>query len=181
MFFYEQAQVPDANVVLSLALTRKSPNVLVTARVWDKANPDTVLFERCVEDTPGIDPALTSAQLQTLSGMNLTLYPDITEAPFTGGAALIGVWQYNYDGLQPAAVVTFDNFEIRKYEVPAMGIASAVRLSWPAPAGVNWTVQGAPTVLGPWQPVEDLALPGIQHMTVPMSSPARIFRLIQAP
>lgn len=95
-----------------------------------------------------MDPALTSAELQSLSGMNLTLSPDITEAPFTGGAALIGVFQYNEDGLQPAAVATFDNFEIRNYEVPSVGIARAVRLMWPA-TGMNYAVEAAPTVLGP--------------------------------
>jgi hypothetical protein len=180
MFFYEEAQVPDNNVVLSLALTRASANVLVTARVLDKAHPNSVLYERCVEDTPGIDPALTSAQLLALSGMNLTLSPDLTEAPFTGGAALIGVWQYNYDGLQPAAVVTFDNFEMRKDEVPSVSIARAVRLTWPA-TGMNYAVEAAPTVLGPYAPVEDLTMPGFEQMTIPMSGPARFFRLIQAP
>ena len=181
MFFYEKAQVPDTNVVLSLALTKAKTNVWLTARVWDKANPDTVLYERSVVDTPGIDPALTAAELQTLSGMNLTLSPDITEAPFNGGAALIGVFQYNYDGQQPAAMATFDNFEIRKYEVPVVGTARGLIVSWPTPASVNWTVQGAPTLQGPWAPVEDLTMPGFNQMTVPMSSPAGFFRLIQAP
>jgi hypothetical protein len=181
MFFYEKAQVPDTNVVLSLALTKASANVLVTTRLWDKANPDSVLYERSVVDTPGIDPALTSVELQALSGMSLTLSPDIKEAPFTGGAALIGVFQYNDDGQQPGAVATFDNFEIRKDEVPVVGIARAARLSWPAPAGVNWIVQGAPKVQGPYMPVEDLEMPGIQQMTVPMGDPMRFFRVIPAP
>jgi hypothetical protein len=154
--------------------------VWITARIWDKANPNTVLYERSVVDTPGIDAALTSAELQTLSGMNLTLSPDITEAPFTGGAAGVGVFQYNYDGQQPAAVATFDNLETRKYEVPVVGIAQTFRLSWPT-TGMNFGVEAAPTVNGPWLPVEDLAMPGIQQMTVPMNGPSQFFRLQPAP
>jgi hypothetical protein len=180
MFFYEKAQVPDTNVVLSMALTKAKTSVWVTARVCDKANPETVLYERSVVDTPGIDPSLTSAELQDLSGMSLTLSPDITGAPFTGGAALIGVFQYNHDGQQPAAVATFDNFEIRKYEVPSVGIARAVRLTWPA-TGMNYSVEAAPTVLGPYAPVQELSLPGMQQMTLPASEPAQFFRLIQSP
>jgi len=181
MFFYEAAQVQDTNVVLSLALTKCRTNVVVTARIWDKVNHDTVLYERSVVDTPGIDPALTTAELQNQSGMNFALCPDIAEAPFTGGGAFIGLFQYNYDGQQPAAVATFDNFEIRKYEVPVLGITRAVRLSWPAPAGVDWTVLSAPTVQGPWLPVEDLAIPGIQQITVPASDPMQVFQLVPAP
>ncbi len=181
MFFYEKAEVPNANVVLSLALTKSKANVIVTTRILDKANPDVVLYERSFVDTPNPDPALTSAELQSLSGMSLTLSPDITEAPITGGGACIGVWQYNDDGQQPAAVATFDNFEVRKFEVPAVGIAQAVQLSWPAPAGVNWTVEGAPTVQGPWVPVEELVLPGLQQMTVPANDLMRVFHLLQAP
>ncbi|MBI2924636.1 MAG: hypothetical protein HYY24_02905 [Verrucomicrobia bacterium] len=179
MFFYEKAQVPDTNVVLSLALTKAAANIVVAARLWDKANPDTVLYERSVVDTPGSDPALTSAELQTLSGMNLTLSPDTTEAPFTGGGALIGVFQYNSDGLQPAAVATFDNFEIGKYEVPSVGIARAVRLTWPDLG--SYAVESAPTVNGPWLPVQDLEVPGMKQMVVRASSPAHFFRLRQAP
>ena len=181
MFFYEKTTAPDTNVVLSLALTKAKTNVVITSRVWDKAKPDTVLYERSVVDTPGIDPALTPAELRNLSGMDLILSPDITETPFTGGGAFIGVFQYNYNGLQPAADATFDNFEVRNYEVPAVGIVQAVRLSWPTPPGVNWTVQAAPTVLGPFVPTEDSAMPGMQHVTVPAVSSTQFFRLQPAP
>lgn len=154
--------------------------MVVTARVWDKADPDTVLYERRVEDTPGVDPALTSAELPTLSGMSLTLSPDIPEAPFTGGGALIGVFQYNHDGQQPAAVATFDHFEIRQYEVPSVGIAQAVQLTWPA-TGIDYAVEGAPSVPGPWLPMQESALPGMQQMTLPAREPVQFFRLRQAP
>ncbi len=62
-----------------------------------------------------------------------------------------------------------------------MGITTATQLTWPAPAGVNWMVLSAPTVQGPWLPVEDSETPGFSQMTVPMSGPAGFFRLIEAP
>jgi hypothetical protein len=46
---------------------------------------------------------------------------------------------------------------------------------------MNYAVEAAPTVLGPYAPVDDLTLPGFEQMTIPMSGPARFFRLRQAP
>jgi hypothetical protein len=75
----------------------------------------------------------------------------------------------------------FDNFVLRLHEVPPLGIAPAVQLSWPGPAGVNFAVEAAPTVLGPWLPVPALPMPCMQNSTVPLSQPAQFFRLRQAP
>ncbi len=60
-------------------------------------------------------------------------------------------------------------------------IARAAQLAWPAPTGVNYIIEGAPTVQGPWLPVQDLAVPGLNQMTVPMNGPAQFFRLAPAP
>jgi hypothetical protein len=181
MFFYREVQTPDTNVILTLALTRANPDVVITARVLDKTNPNSVFYECSVVDTPNADPALTSAELLSLSDMSLATCPDVPGAPFTTAGAPIGVWQYNYDGLRPPAVATFDNLELRKYQIPQLGITRAVRLSWPAPAGVNWSVRAAPTVQGPWLPVQELELPGIQTLTVPLGNGTRFFRLWEAP
>jgi hypothetical protein len=178
VFSYEKVQAPDTNVILGLALTRNNPNVVVTARVLDKSNPNTVLYERSVVDTPGADPALTSAEFLNLSGMDLAMDPDLEGAPFTTARVVVGVWQYN-DGTLPEAVATYDNLELRKYETPPLGIAHAVALTWPD-AG-SFTVEAAPTVNGPWLPVQDLAMPGMKQRTVRASSPAEFFRLRQAP
>ncbi|MEK7684435.1 MAG: hypothetical protein AAB466_03320 [Verrucomicrobiota bacterium] len=62
-----------------------------------------------------------------------------------------------------------------------VGIERAVQLTWPAPAGMNYAVEGGPTVQGPWLPVQDPVLPGLQQMTVPATEAARYFRLRQAP
>jgi hypothetical protein len=181
MFSCERVQLPDANVVLSLALTRANTNVVVTARVLDGSHPATVLYEHSVVDTPEADHALTSAEFSTLSGMDVPLYPDVTGTLSTTARPGIGVFQYNSDGSQPTAVAIFDNLELRSYEVPSLGITRAVRLSWPASATLAYAVEGAPTVNGPWLPVRDSPLPGMEQMTVPASSSAQFFRLRQAP
>jgi hypothetical protein len=165
-------------VILTLALTRRDPNVVVTTRILSKSNPGAVLYERSVVDTPGLDPALTSEEFLRLSGINLSLHADLAGAPFTAAGVTVGLFQYN-DGTLPAAIATYDNLELRKYEIPPLGITSAVRLSWPAVE--SYSVLGAPTVNGPWLPVNDTARPGMRQMTVPLDSPAQFFRLIQAP
>jgi len=46
---------------------------------------------------------------------------------------------------------------------------------------VNYTVEGAPTVQGPWSRVQYPAMPGMQQMTFPASDLNGFFRLVQAP
>ena len=95
-----------------------------------------------------------------------------------------GMWldlaQYT-DGTQPAAVAVFDNVELRAYEVPQDSIGQAVQITWPAPSGVNYALEAAPTVQGPFLPVQQLALPGLQKQTVPLSGAAQFFRVVEAP
>ena len=98
----------------------------------------------------------------------------------SGNTPWLAVFQYT-DGTLPAAEATFDNFELRTYEVPQVGIERAVQLTWPAPAGMNYTVEGGPTVQGPWLPVNDVATPGLKQMTVPANDVMKFFRLQQAP
>jgi hypothetical protein len=179
MFSYEKVQLPDSNVVLSLAMTKVNTNLVVTGRVLDKSNPNLVLYGRSFVDTPGADPALTSQEFLDLSGMQLALYPDLAGAPITTANGVVGVFQYNPDGQQPAAVVTFDNLELWKYEVPPLGIGQAVALTWPDVG--SYSVEAAPTVQGPWLPVDDAVSPGMKQTTVPAGQPVQFFRLRQAP
>ncbi len=179
VFFYEKTAIKNTNVVLSLALTQEQPNLVVTARVLDKDNQEAVLYQRSVLDTPQADPTLTSAELLALSGMNLDIVPDVADAPITSGDAVcLDAWQYT-DGTQPTLEVTYANLELRTYEVPQLTIARAVQVSWPAPAGA-YTLEWAPTVQGPWMPVQNLAPPGLQRVTIPISGPAGFFRAVQA-
>lgn len=181
MFFFQEVVLPDTNVILSLALTRTNLNVVITARVLTKGSPGSVLYARSVVDTPNADPALTSAEFLSLSGLSLGLSFDLVAAPFFTARAGIGVWQYNNDGQRPAAEAVFDNLELRKYEVPEFNIARAVHLSWPVPAGVTYSVETALAIRGPWWPVQELAIPGLQCLTVPHSKDAGFFRLRPAP
>lgn len=177
----EQVAIKNRNVVLSLALTRVDPNMVVTVRVLDKDNQEAVLYQRSVVDTPEADPTLTSAQIFAMSGMNLTVFSDDIEPPLTSGAGIaLSAWQYT-DGNQPELDVTYDNLELRTSEIPPLVIERAVRVSFPESTTVNYAVQAAPTVQGPWLPVQDRIIPGLQTMTLPANSPAQFLRLIQAP
>ena len=137
-FLHERALTQNTNVVLALGLTRVSPNLILTARILDKANHDAVLYERSVVDTPSVDRTLTAAELEAASGMRLKAASDIQAAPWiSGGLVLLDVWQYNYDGRQPAALATFDNFELWTYRVPITRYVDASSAN-PAPPYTNW-------------------------------------------
>lgn len=173
-----KAQVRNTNVVLALALTRVSSSIALTGRVLDKADPTSVLGQCSAMDTPNVDATLNTDQLQALTGMNLLLDADIG-APFTSFAVYLGAGQ-DTDGHQPAVLATFDNLELRTSEIPPLGIEHAVRLTWPA-TGMNYAVEAASSVQGPYLPFQDLATPGVNQMTVPVSDLMRFFRLQQAP
>jgi hypothetical protein len=173
----DKTTIKTTNVVLALALTRVQTNLVVTARVLDKDNQGAVLFERSVVDTPGVDPTLTTAEFEALTGMRLQWWKDLKEAPlFSGDSFNLEIFQCN-DGAQPAAEVIFDNLELRACEIPQIGIAQAARLTWPAAATVDFAVEYAPTVNGPWLPLNDQSLPGLKQMTVPANRDMQFFRL----
>jgi len=181
-FLVDKVTTKTTDVVLVLALTPVGQNVVVTAKVLDKAD-GAVLHQSSVVDTPASDPALTRDEVAQLTGGILLddLRSDPSGAPWTSGVAfLLGVFQ-NTDGTLSAAEATFDNFELRTYEVPPVGIERTVQLTWPAPAGMNYAVEGAPTVQGPWLPIDDVATPGLKQMTVPANDIMKFFRLQQAP
>jgi hypothetical protein len=182
VFSCERAAVMNTNVVLALALTPLPPNVVITARVLDKTDTNTVLYQLRVVDTPDGDPSLTMDQFQALTGMQwLDLVPDQMGEPFMPPYwVALGVFQ-NTDGNQPVPTATFDNLELRTSEIPGVGIERAVRLRWPASATINYAIEGAPTLQGPWMPVQDTAVPGMNQMTVPANDIMGFFRLRQAP
>ena len=182
MFSCERAAVRNSNVVLAFAMTRAKQNLILTARVLDKTNQNAVLYERTVVDTPLVDHSLTTAEFQAITGMPLSLVAEGNFGPTMSGDLVgLDIWQYNYDGQQPAAEATFDNLELRTSEVPGVSIGRAVRLRWPASSTLNYAVEGAPTAQGPWLPVQDPVLPGFQQMTVPANDIMGFFRLRQAP
>jgi hypothetical protein len=181
IFACEKAAIRNSNVILALAVTRVKPNLVVTARLLDKLDPSKVMYQRIVVDTPNADPTFNAAQFRALTGMTWRdLGPDAAGAPFTSFGPALGVFQYT-DGNKPAVLANFDNLELRTSEVPRVGIESAMRLTWPASASVNWSVEGAATTQGPWLPVQDSLAPGVQQVTVPADEDMKFFRLRQAP
>ncbi len=168
----------NTNEVLVLALTPAGSNVILTARVLDKSNGGAVLYERSIVDTPASDPSLNSVQIAEITDMTFpNPLPDPSGAPRTSGKApWLGVFQYT-DGTLPAAEATFDNCELRTYEVPQVAIQSTVQLAWPAVAGMNYAVEYAPSVSGPWLLLNDQAWPGLKQMTIPANQNQQFFRL----
>jgi hypothetical protein len=47
--------------------------------------------------------------------------------------------------------------------------------------GLNYAVEAAPALQGPWLPVQNSALPGLEQMAVPANDIMKFFRLRQAP
>ena len=187
---FESAAVKNTNVVLVFALTRADPNVVLTGRLLDKDNPDTVLHRISVVDSPAADSTLTTEQVAALSGMWLTIGPDLNGVPYKSGNVLyLQSWQYN-NGTRPAAEVTYDNLEQRVLvgtaEIePVIGIEQAVRLTWMATYGVTYAVECAPTPQGPWSllslPIADGEIPGMKQVAVPHKQAMQFYRLVQAP
>ena len=64
--------------------------------------------------------------------------------------------------------------------MPQISVEPTVRLSWPG-TGMNFGVEAAPTVNGPWLPVQDSVPPCFEQMTLPQSAPMQFFRLVRAP
>jgi hypothetical protein len=176
-----EVSLRSTNVGLSIALTRDEANVIITTRVLDRANQNAVLFERSFVDTPQVDASLTKAQFVALTGittMNLAPDPGAPILSGSGGGVSVSLFP---DDHQPPVCATWDNFALQMQEVPPIAIGRSVRLTWPAPAGVNYGVEAAPTVQGPWLPVQELEMPGLQKLDVPQTKQAEFFRLRQTP
>lgn len=173
---HENVATPNGNVILSLALTRSQGNLLVTARVLDRANPDLVLYQRTVIDTPKADPSLTYPQMRAL-GMNLSVMPDRQESPmFIGDRVLLNSWQYTV-GTEPAVDVVYDNLEQWSYGTPQVGIERSVTLL--SPEGFDFQRASAPG--GPWSPAIEPGVTGIRRLSLPSDGQAEFFRAVPKP
>lgn len=177
LFAADSVPMRNTNVILSLAILNLEPNLVVTARVLDKSNPSTVLYERTVIDTPSIDASINTAQFQAITGMRLTdLSSDVAGKALSSFGSSLGVWQYS-DGSQGQAEATFDNLEVRTYEVPKVSVERAVRLTFPWRANAGYVVEAAPSVLGPFVPLSLPEMPGLQQVTVPATEDLKFFRV----
>ena len=168
----------NTDVVLVLALTPVAENVVIAARLLDKADGGRVVYQGTFVDTPGSEPTLTQAEVAQITGGRIwqDIRSDPSIAPWTSGTApVLGVFQ-DGDGTVPAAVATFDNLQFRTYELPQVTIDRGVRLSWPT-TGRNYVIYGAPTVLGPWLPVQAAVPPGFDQVYLPQDGTMGVFQL----
>lgn len=169
---WEEQEIKNENVVLSLAYTRLGDTLLITAKVLDKDASESVLFEATVKDTPALDPTLPSPR-------GLVGSQDVNGGlPWTTPIhAYVGFWHYT-DGNQGEARVVFDNFT---YELrPSFSIERAVRLTVPASIeGI--IVEWAPMFDGPWEPLSEevISRDGSSHLflVAPESDQMKYFRV----
>jgi hypothetical protein len=78
----------------------------------------------------GVSGSFTSTPSYTVKGILFTFQPDTEQSLYVGSS------------VGPAAVIAHGT-----------GTGSERQIRWPASAGANWTLESAPTVIGPWTPV----------------------------
>lgn len=166
-FFHDKVQIRDSNVVLSLAVTRMTPNAIVTIRILDKENNNAVLYERSAVDTPGTDRTLTRTELEAASGMHLHSGMDAGPPILSGTDVLLTVFQYN-DGTRPPAEVTYDNLERRTSAFPVWHPEIAIQapatpssklnLTLSAAPKSSWAIERALAPTGPWTDISTLVI-----------------------
>lgn len=165
-------------VVLAFALTAAGENLILTGRVFDKDNQNALLYQSSFVDTPAADPVMSNAEIKEKLGIDISFDPDgAGRPPMSGTTLAVGLFQ-NTDGTLELAEATFDNLELRTYDVPLLAIDKAVCVHWPASA-FPLTVEGAPAVQGPWLPVLQPVLESasVKQVVVPDSEAMRFFRL----
>ena len=163
-FFHDTALLKNTNVVLAVAVTRVSPNVIITTRVLDKTNDNAVLYERSVVDTPNVDRTLTETELESVSGMHLHTGSDVGPPLTSGTDVILTVFQYN-DGTRPAAEVTYDNLERWTstwrpeiaIQLPSTN-SPTVNLTLSADPNSSWAIERALEPGGPWTTLTDLLI-----------------------
>lgn len=173
--FWDAVSTKNQNVRIGLALTRSGDRLWITARVYDLDDNLSILYERTLVDGPGVDPSINS--------------PDVTGTETTNGIVSEAdpgppYFEYNLSGIgmwrpqEGHGEIVLDNYTHRLHGPPELGIASAIRLRFPA-SPLPFVVEGAPTVDGPWQIVDEpmLEVDGFTQMTVPTTDSMRCFRL----
>ena len=107
-FFYDITEgdwtETSENLTLSISMTGKGENVVMTVKVLDILNNNEVLFEQTSIDTPGADDFQTGT--------------DSPAGPFMGKPGNFVVLLYHNDtsGSLPASTVTLDNAKVFQYE-----------------------------------------------------------------
>ena len=144
----EPVTIRQTNVILSLAITRQNTTGVITVRVLDKDNPDTVLYSKMILDA---DPY------------------------FYGDSMELGVWP-KANLQHPVADATFDNYTWSIYDVPPINICRAMSISCAIPEHSMFSLETAPSVNGPWLPFKPSSS-GLLNITVPGGDGTQFFRL----
>ncbi len=182
-FFYTNQPIANQNVTLVLSLTRHGTNVEITARVLNKQNANSVLFEHTVTDTPQADPVLPNRAVRGFIGMDDTPGSPWPLLGSPGGVELTLSWFNSQHAPNPHAQVIYDNLELWQYESPHLTIQNAVVISWPVLQG-QFALYSVPSLTGSWAPVANPWMRtnnGVCEVSVATTDSARFFRLLLAP
>jgi len=138
----------------ALALTPVTPNLILTARILDKANQNAVLYERQHRRYATTwDPSLTEAEQQAVSGIAFEGGERYQAPPWTSGAGvLLNVFQYNYDGMQRRHTHV-RQCELWTYRVPIQRCVDAQNAANPLPPYTTWAT-AARVIQDAWTPAE---------------------------
>ncbi len=103
----EWTETPE-NITLSISMTGKGENVVMTVKVLDIENNNAVLFEQTSMDTPEADDFQSGA--------------DSPAGPFIGkpGNFVLLLYHNDTNGSLPASTVTLDNAKMFQYEASAV-------------------------------------------------------------
>lgn len=143
----KEALTSNTNVVLTLAVSRSGEDVNLTARVLDGVSGEVL------EELVALDPV----------GWN-------------SGVAPVLMLQTSSTPTPPPAEATFEDFELRTYDIPPVGICRAVQITVPCASGSSYTLESAPMPEGPWLPLNNPSSPGVQTFTTPAVKGAEFFR-----
>ena len=174
-FFEFPAPENYHNSTLSLSLTRLDRfELMIRTRILDRED-GSVLFDERVVDGPDADPALLDS-----THRDVVADPGRPWSALDRAALFLGE---NTDGEQPPVSASFANFTYEKSQRDFSGIEQAIRLSWPAYADKQFAVEGASSVQGPWNLVDEPVVTeiGMSYMTIPMRGREglEVFRLTE--
>lgn len=174
--FWEETTVKRNNVEMVMRLTPQGENVLIQMQFIDLDSPNQILFDRIAIDTPGQD-VVTPLPRTWQTGVEFNPVPEIGE---TLDFFAVGVFNFTNN---PSAEIVFDNLEALQYDAAIpLTIERAVRLTLP-PSMDGLMVEGAMSVDGPWEPVEEPIYThnGMNYMTIPapLASRMKVFRIVE--
>jgi hypothetical protein len=179
-YFWEKiTNLPDHHLTLSVRFTPVVANLVIHVRVLD-GDGQTVLWEKSVVDTAGLDAVLPNRAVKSL-----LMQPEGSAAPFIGMEMYpaTGVLWCNTTNAPTGPVeVIIDNVQMLDYHVPhleAVRTAQGVDLIWQTPLQEH-IVMVADQLSGPWRPCPQLVTLSNDTLCVsmPCLGPQKFFKLV---